>query len=80
MTIKYLTYNDIPKRDKDKKGIFSGVPMNAAGVPYKLYEYNPDAFPQYYGLSDRLIKKIQKPSPKVKKVQMKIQKAVYAPR
>lgn len=79
MAVKYITWDKIPKKDKSTEGALSGVPLNAAGVPYKLYEYNPNSFPKYYGMSDRMIKKIENPSPQIKKIQDKIRKGVYAP-
>ena len=72
---KYVTYEEIPK---SKKGT-TNVPLNAAGKPYKLYEHDPAGFPEYFGLSDRLIMKIQNPSAKIKKIQAEIQKGAYVP-
>ena len=58
--VKYLTWDEIPAKDRNKKGLVRIVPLNAAGVPYKVYEYNPNAsdIEKYYGLSARIIKKI----------------------
>lgn len=60
MIIEYKTYYEIPEEHRNIKGFAAVVPMDAAGIPYTIYEYDADAprCDMYYGLSPREISKL----------------------
>ena len=60
MAIEYRTYSEIPAEHKNRKGFLASIPMDAAGNPYQLYEYDADEIEanQYCGLYPRAIAKL----------------------
>ena len=60
MTTQYLTYMEIPIGIRNIKGFASPIPLDAAGNPYTIYEYDPELpeCDQYFGLSPRKIREI----------------------